>query len=510
MQVLSATGAIHEAPESIRSQVCFDGQILLVDQALRFDQVTGEYIEGLKRIKKLDFELLYVSEDEVTRALKKGKDAKQEINETDAEKLTFKLMDEGRLKGASDIHIGVDHVNGKTTIRMRIHGDLEEFPSRDDNYGVSIGRSLFLLIDNSGKVAHFDSKAGLSARVGNHPKLPKGLFGIRVENVPTNTGNNLVLRLLYDATGGDMSLTSLGFSEDHADVFKMFTKSTHGIVLFSGPTGSGKSTTLNRYLHKFNAYHKGKKSIYTIEDPVEMLIPGAAQTELPHCDTAEERSKEGVKLLNSALRADPDLIMVGEIRDESFTGLGLRASMTGHQVIGTVHANNAIGIMNRLIDMGAPGNIIYDPTVVIGLVSQRLLRVLCEHCKKPLSESIAEYPQNDIKRIMSTPVDMKKAYVRGCGCKHCDGRGVTGRTVVAQVIRTDQKLMDSLREHNTLAAQSHIKNEIKATSMIDNTITKINAGMVDPFDAESSVGLLNMDLIEDDGQIKMSEIRSTV
>lgn len=512
MQVLSAQGQKYEAQESIMDVVCFvQDRGLLINQS-KSNHIVDEYIQGL-RIRGVDFEVQYLKPDEFRQEVVKMEKASSTLDETQAQRAAIALIQKGKDLGTSDIHLMVDAVNSKTEIWMRILGDMELIEGdHDDKYGVSICRSMSLLTDSKGgQAAEFHPDQEMSARIGNHSKLPDGLFGVRLENIPTNSGNRMVMRLLYDNTGrGDHSLHALGFTRPQEAVFNFFRKSVHGMVLFTGPTGSGKSTTMHSNIILYRDENEGKKSICTIEDPVEMKIDGASQTEIGYCETPEERQVEFVKKLSSILRGDPDLIMTGEIRDEPTATLSLRASMTGHQVLSTLHANTVIGALYRMVDLGVPENLVFDPNNIVGVVSQRLVRVLCEECKVPFKDRMHKFNDHDLNRIMSTKVEPNQTYLIGDGCECCGGRGVTTRTIVGQVIKTDMKLMNYLRNKETEKAIAHIRDAIKAQSIIDVTIEKINQGLVDPFDAEKTIGLLNMERMEHDSTIEMSEIEQSV
>ncbi len=513
MVILSATGQIYEAPDDIRDDVCFlDGKGLFVADRLKNNLLLREYIHGLK-IRNVVFEIEYLSivelKSKVSR-LTKGNKTKR----TSAEEEATNLLKKAKDLGASDVHIRVNSTKDFTEIRMRILGDLEKIESDSDDsvddaeYGLGLCRILAgIMTDKNAKgQSSFVASQPSSSRIGHHEGLPEGLNGIRLENVPTNTGNKMTARLLYDSVNGATSLSALGFSGSHESVFKLFRKSVHGLILFSGPTGSGKSTSMNRYLTLYQEEYEDKRSIYTIEDPVEQTIEGADQTEIPHCDSIEERNAEFTRLLSSGLRSDPDAVMVGEIRDKPSASLSMQASMTGHQVLGTLHANNALGSLMRLVDLGVPEELVFDANNVIGLVSQRLLRVLCEDCKVPILQSEGRIPRRDYDRVMQAGINAEHVYVNGGGCDCCSGRGVTTRAVAAQVIKTDMMLMDFLRNKDMLSASDHIKRQIQAKSMIEHALSKINQGIVDPFDAEAVLGVLNMHVIESDSKIEMSEI----
>lgn len=191
------------------------------------------------------------------------------------------------------------------------------------------------------------------------------------------------------------------------------------------------------------------------------------------------------------MRLDPDIIMIGEIRDRPSARLAVQAAMTGHQVWSTVHANHALAIIDRLIDLEVPQLFVYDPSIVSGLICQRLLKLLCPNCKQPLIKVMNRYPRTEVQRIASVlPLD--NVYVRGDGCSECRQSGISGRTAVAELIVTDETLMSLLRKNDCIEAWRYWRHELRGTTLIQNAIDKIAAGRVDPFQAEEVVGLLDV------------------
>lgn len=510
---LASKGQLYEAPEEIRDDVFFiKNSGMFAAEKLDGNLLFREYIHGLK-IRKVAPVVKFLPVNELKTKVSSFKKTKGNSQATSAEKKTSSILRQAKELGASDIHIRVNNVKDTSEIWMRILGELErveidDIVDAEDGLGLCRILAGIMTDKNTKGQSSFVASQTSSSRIGQHEGLPKGLNGIRLENVPTNTGNKMTARLLYDTTKSAKSLADLGFSNPNESVFKLFRKSVHGLILFSGPTGSGKSTTMNRYLTIYLDENEGRRSVFTIEDPVELTIDGADQTEIPYCETAEERSAEFTRLLSSGMRSDPDVVMVGEVRDEPSANLSMQASMTGHQVLGTIHANNAIGSLMRLVDLGVPEELVFDSNNVIGLIAQRLLRVLCDNCKVPLLEAAEKgiVSETGYNRIMQIGIDIGNIYVNGGGCDCCKGRGVTSRVVVAQVIKTDMMLMRFLRNHDMVGASDHIKDQIKAKSMIEHAQEKIAAGIVDPFDAEDVLGILNMHVMESDSKIEMTEI----
>ena len=329
------------------------------------------------------------------------------------------------------------------------------------------------------------------AAIGDRDKLPEELFGVRIATAPTSTGSVMVMRLLYNDAGDSTDLRRLGYSDAQSGNIDELKSMPHGMNIISGPTGSGKSTTLQRVLSGKLADCAGSIHVITVEDPVEYPIAGAVQTPVINATTEDARSLAFASAIANAMRLDPDVIMIGEVRDRASAQSALRASMTGHQVWTTVHANSALAIADRLVDLGLPIGMVTDESVITGLISQRLVKLLCPHCKCRLAGAPQEQDQAlaaRVRRAVGAAFD--RVFVQGPGCPYCAGRGTTGRTVVAEVIRPDAQFFAYLRDGNKRAALSYWLDHLGGRTIIEHTIEKVSAGLVDPRAAERIVGPL--------------------
>jgi general secretion pathway protein E len=291
----------------------------------------------------------------------------------------------------------------------------------------------------------------------------------------------------------------LGFCSEQYEQLQVLKKRPTGMIIISGPTGSGKSTTLQRALKSYIRETEGKKHVLTVEDPPEYTILGAVQTPVANAGTEQERASAFQKSIKAAMRLDPDVIMIGEMRDAPSAKLALQAAMTGHQVWSTLHANGAFHIITRLVDMGLDIKMISDPLITAGLVSQRLLRKLCPHCKRPLMrpDVLEELQSKDPSfrthfNRFSSVLDLDSVFVLGHGC-NAPGcyKGVTGMTVAAEVVVTDTQLMEYIKNYQLVAALKYWKENLGGVSMVDHALSKVRSGLVDPFDAENAVGHLD-------------------
>ena len=323
--------------------------------------------------------------------------------------------------GASDIHISPQQ--NSVSLRFRIDGKLMEVPSPP--------KTLFLPI-----IARMKILANMDITVSRIPqdgrftlKIDKKEINVRVSSIPTIYGENLVLRLL-DMSGGIYTLDRLGMVAQDMEKIESMSSKPYGMVLSTGPTGSGKSTSLYAILNSIN---KPDVNIITLEDPVEYRINNVRQVQL--------NRKAGMTFasgLRSILRQDPDIIMVGEIRDAETAAISVQAAQTGHRVLSTVHTNDAAGAITRFIDMGIEPFLI--SSVMLVSFAQRLVRTVCPYCKEPYNP-----PPKGLEAMGITAQDIAGAtFQRGKGCYQCKNTGYKGRTGLFEVLVNDDMVQDMI------------------------------------------------------------------
>jgi type II secretory ATPase GspE/PulE/Tfp pilus assembly ATPase PilB-like protein len=236
----------------------------------------------------------------------------------------------------------------------------------------------------------------------------------------------------------------------------------------------------------------GQKHIITVEDPPEYPMAGIVQTQVTNARDSKDRSEAFNAAIRSTLRLDPDIIMIGEVRDGASAQLAIEAAMTGHQVWTTLHINSALDGLSRLLKLGVDHFDVTDPNLIRGLVCQKLVKVICPKCKVKLTKVLQKYSEEDVTRV-SRVADLEHVYVQNPypkkDCPGCKGDLVVGRTVCAEVIITDTHMMRLYGDGNRSAAISYWKSQ-GGMSMMDEAIRKINLGLVDPFHVESSMGAL--------------------
>ncbi len=340
-----------------------------------------------------------------------------------ADDFLVNLIGEAKNLKSSDIHI--ESYENKCRVRIRIDGMMVEryLLKREDYPGLINKIKILSNLDIAEKRLPQDGR--INYRNGNHQ------FDIRVSVLPTLHGEKVVLRLLNnDAT--DIDLNSLGFSAFDLDNYLQGVMRPNGIILISGPTGSGKTTTLYATLKLLN---KETRNVLTIEDPVEYTLEGINQVQL----------KESIGLtfaaaLRTFLRQDPDVIMVGEIRDTETANMAIRAALTGHLVLSTIHTNSAWGTVSRLIDMGIPPFLV--ASTLNTTAAQRLLRLLCPNCKQEHDFDENSYPKQ------FKPYAKVERHYKPKGCDQCYYTGYKGRKAVYEVIPIDQDLAFEIKQGN--------------------------------------------------------------
>lgn len=329
------------------------------------------------------------------------------------------LFSEAKSLKCSDIHFEI--YEQLSRIRFRIDGQLiERYKIERENYLELVNK-----IKISAKLNITEKRLPQDGRITNDS------FDIRVSILPTLFGEKIVMRLLgQDASNID--LATLGFQKEELQSYLEAAKRPNGIILISGPTGSGKTTTLYATLKLLN---DSKRNIVTVEDPIEYTLKGINQVQLK-----EDIGLTFASALKSFLRQDPDVIMLGEIRDSETALMAIRASLTGHLVLSTIHTNSAVGTISRLIDMGVPSYLIAE-TLNLS-VAQRLVRKLCNDCKAPTNCNKQDFPNN-----FQFPYEIE-SYYKPVGCNKCFHTGYKGRTAIYEVLTIDSIISEGIKNNN--------------------------------------------------------------
>lgn len=353
--------------------------------------------------------------------LPKAEDLLEKQDDAPIIRLLNALLSEAIKEEASDVHIETfeDHV----TIRFRIDGILREIlePPRILAPLIISRIKVMARLDIAEKRLPQDGR--ITLRIGGRA------VDVRVSTMPTNHGERAVLRLL-DKQTARLDLAELGMDAKSLDLFVSLIKKPHGIILVTGPTGSGKTTTLYAGLIILN---DKKRNILTVEDPIEYDLVGIGQTQVNN-----KIKMTFAKGLRAILRQDPDVVMVGEIRDLETAQIAIQASLTGHLVLSTLHTNSAIGAITRLDDMGVEPFLLASS--LAGVLAQRLMRLLCDDCKKPMLATAKECELLGIAES-SSPVIYSPV-----GCVNCRHTGYSGRSGVYELIAIDESLRTMIHD----------------------------------------------------------------
>jgi MSHA biogenesis protein MshE len=328
---------------------------------------------------------------------------------------------------ASDVHVEPQERN--VQIRFRIDGVLQKQTEADTKIGPAIVLRLKLM-------------AGLDISEKRHPQdgrfnvlVREQPIDVRLSTMPVQYGESVVMRLL-SRKAGLLSLDGIGMPADMLQRFREVLKRSNGMALVTGPTGSGKTTTLYAALAEVNSV---EKKIITVEDPVEYRLPGVNQVQVN-----EKIDLSFSTVLRSALRQDPDIILVGEMRDEETANIGLRAALTGHLVLSTLHTKDAMTTPIRLIDMGAPYYMV--GTSVHAVVAQRLVRLNCESCAEPYQPDAKEQSWLTVEYGLAPG---RHGFKRGRGCSHCNSTGLLGRTGIYEMLEMSPEMVAALNRNQT-------------------------------------------------------------
>ncbi len=349
------------------------------------------------------------------------------------------LLTQAARDGASDIHI--EPYEQHSSVRFRVDGTLREVVQPNRALHAALISRLKIMADLDIAERRLPQDGRISLRIGTRA------VDVRVSTLPSAHGERAVLRLL-DKSEGRLSLEALGMQGDVLARFEHLVTQPHGIVLVTGPTGSGKTTTLYAALSRLDA---GRSNIMTVEDPIEYELSGVGQTQVN-----AKIELTFAKALRAILRQDPDIIMIGEIRDFETAQIAIQASLTGHLVLATLHTNDAASAVTRLTDMGVEPFLLSSS--LLGVLAQRLVRKLCPHCKqrKLAPEAPAMAGQ---ARQAGTPAEA----FHPVGCEHCGHTGYAGRSGVFELLLTDDALRAQI--HNR-ASEADIRAAALAGGMV--------------------------------------------
>lgn len=447
-------------------------------------------------------------ESPLLKALYEKEDVTSKESDNDNELTQYfdKTLNVALNEKVSDIHI--EKRPHRSKVRMRKHGQLMDYEGLSSVYATQLCSVIYNVLGENRDVQYSEEDfqvAAITRTIGGEE------VKLRYQSLPVYPkGFDVVLRVLPIGSDEEefVSLQQLGYSDSQVRLLLEIVSRPVGALIIAGTTGSGKSTTLKNLLMFVNAARGYKSKIYTIEDPPEYKIPRVSQ--IPVVRRKKDEEKYTTKSpfqdpLVATMRGDPDVLMIGEIRD-NYTGDGLKkATQSGHQVMSTVHAASALGIVERLIDFGISPSVMGSPEFLTGLIYQKLVPLLCQTCSKSFNEVIESATANpsdlDLANRLSKVADLSKDNIRIRGhdlaCPDCNGMGIVGRTVCAEVISPDFEMLNYFRKQDQVGAytywrglsnKDHYSTDMTGKTAAEHAIFKMRAGLISPKDVEELFG----------------------
>lgn len=483
-----------------------DGRFL-VSETHKFDGRVLSF-EVLARKKKFTINKpSYISQNELNAIYAYGERSASARSDEDSLDLSadqmqmqkdfVNVVERAAVLKVSDIHIVVAD---STQIMFRINGMMQTEMEYNREWGEAFVRAAFASADIS-DANYTQNEFQGAQKLGSTPlrgskgklMLPHNVLAIRLQFNPIAFGSQyLVMRLLYadDNPDGSGDLQALGFGEYEENLFYRLRAVPVGISIIAGPTGSGKSTTLQRNMIKLLQEKNYEINLLTVEDPPEYPIPGARQMPVTNANTEDEKDEQFNKALAAALRSDPDVIMVGEVRTLSAAQLAFKGALSGHGMWTTLHANSAPAIITRLMDMGVEPFKLTDPEIMKGLISQRLFRKLCPHCRVSVKEKL-DLPSVKRLKVALGDFGIENTYLRGPGCKYCNNQGIKGRMSVPEIILPDATFLELMTTGETRKAIDYWTGDLNGRTLRDAAIERMLKGYLDLDEIERWCGLLD-------------------
>lgn len=414
-----------------------------------YGQVEGESADSmLQEFTDTAIDFTETEDDEITS------DEVVDENSAPIVRLVQLMIQEAVQLRASDIH--VEPFEDAVRIRYRIDGVLVKRDSPPRRLLAAIISRIKILskIDIAERRKPQDGR--IKVTVGDKE------LDLRVSIIPTNHGQSAVMRLL-DKDNIKVGVRQLGFSEENFKTFNSLIKRPNGIILVTGPTGSGKTTTLYAAM---NSVNRPDRKIITAEDPVEYYLPGVNQVEVKH-----NIGLDFARIIKAMLRQAPNIILVGEMRDQETAQMGIQASLTGHLVLSTLHTNDAPSAVTRMVDMGVPGYLVASS--VVAVIAQRLVRVICNKCKVPHQPSEAQLEEAGITPEMAREAN----FARGKGCGYCQKKGYRGRVAIFELMIVNSKIREMIFEARSSVEIRDAAVKIGMKTLYDDGIRQVLQGV---------------------------------
>jgi type II secretory ATPase GspE/PulE/Tfp pilus assembly ATPase PilB-like protein len=485
--------------EIARMVAVFDDGTTLVSRAHANDMDVNSVLQQA-RLKGVVPRPRFCSMEEIARAVHEAAGDGGDAGASTMQRELLQLIAHAAKVRASDIHVIVGPK--KASVRARVFRSMVDMQTSDGEpieWAPEYAHRFITAAYNFGDAktgAHSPSQFQ-NGQIQNGPekRMPDTVESVRMNfNVLIKQDRHLDIRLFYlDRGAEDRSFASLGFLPQQQALWDEMMLVPSGVIYVAGKVNSGKSTTLDTAVRKALRESGHSINIICFEDPPERVIDGALQFFVIGGTSPEERRAKNIEAMRNALRSDPDMLMIGEVRDKESSELVLEAALTGKKVLTTTHATDMVTIVPRLaVFHGDAVHDLTDPTVVVGLVGQRLVQTLCD-CKVSYAEAdtrgwVPDPVRTNLKRV---DVDRSLLYVRNPhGCPHCSAyvRGVRGQTVIAEMVVPDEVLMRHLREADTIAARRHWIEGLGGITMRDHALIRMIEGTIEPAEYLARLG----------------------
>ena len=499
-KLLTATGAMLELPRDSQSLIAyFAGGEIIISRTHRFDGRVLAFLDLLQRRGRPMREPFYsdlglVSNIYKSYEMRLGGGARSRMDfDNQMQKDFVDIIAKAASQKVSDVHI---EVADQTTIYFRVDGSMQPVLEYNSQWGESFVRAAFASADmsnanyaqNEYQSAQKDGRTPLRGTKDLY--LPSGVLGVRMQFNPIAFGSRyVVMRLLYDNPSEGIKIEQEFGPYEQRLLARMRSFPT-GLVIVAGPTSSGKSTTLVRNMSLMLKERNYEINMITVENPVEQKIFGARQMPVVNTTNEEQRDEKYVEALAAALRSDPDTLMVGEIRTLAAAELTVRGALSGHNVWTTLHANSALAALTRLLDLGIEPFKLKEETLMRGLVSMRLFKKLCPHCRQRLIDNPHRSAYRRVHDAFGD-IGLNQVYMRGPGCEHCKGTGTLGRIKAGEVIITNSEFLRLALSGNTDGAVRYWLEEMDGRTLKEAASSLMLQGIIGVDELERWVGQLD-------------------
>mgnify|MGYP003291783833 CR=1 FL=1 len=499
-KLLTATGATFELPRDTQNLIAyFSGGEVIISRTHRYDGRVLAFLELLNRRGRKMYQPFYSDLGLISSIYKYHENRLGVVGrgradfDNQMQKDFVDIIAKAAAQKVSDVHV---EVADQTTIFFRIDGSMQPVLEYNSQWGESFLRAAFASADisnanyavNEYQSAQKDGRTPLRGTKDLY--LPSGVLGVRMQFNPIAFGTRYaVMRLLYDNPSEGIKVEQEFGPYEQRLLARMRSFPT-GLVIVAGPTSSGKSTTLVRNMSLMLKERNYEINMITVENPVEQKIFGARQMPVVNTTSEEQREEKYVEALAAALRSDPDTLMVGEIRTLAAAELTVRGALSGHNVWTTLHANSAMAALTRLLDLGVEPFKLKEETLMRGLVSMRLFKKVCPHCR----EALANHPERGAYRRVTDAygeIGLRQVYQRGPGCAHCNGTGNVGRVKAGEIIITNSEFLSLALSGKTDDAVRYWLEEMDGRTLKEAAASLMLQGIISVDELERWVGQLD-------------------